>query len=275
MDFSNLKNCSSALIGGFNKIYALNGFRLPDNKSCFNKYLPLSRLVNQVNTSSLAFVSPQKWADTFETRYYHQGGYQCKTSNFVLPEIFCMCLTSKHAENEDAMWRMYAQKGEQMVRAYYNIDSLLNILDSDAVLNGYKVYIGEIIYTDKATIKALTPTKSNVFFGQQFEIENYLSLMCLKRGAYRYENEIRIFIVPEAPLKDNTAPQGLFKVNHLPSRKYVGRVVLSPYPPLSASWPTPDTYTILQQKKAAAQTSLPGILINASRFHEKCPKCRF
>ena len=43
MDFSNLKNCSSALIGGFNKIYALNGFRLPDDKSCFNKYLPLSR----------------------------------------------------------------------------------------------------------------------------------------------------------------------------------------------------------------------------------------
>lgn len=82
---------------------------------------------------------------------------------------------------------------------------------------------------------------------------------------------VRLYI----QIKDNTAPQGLFKVNHLPSLKYVDRVVLSPYPSLSASWPTPDTYTILKQKKAAAQTSLPGILINASQFHEECPKCRF
>ena len=271
MDFRDLKNCSSALIGGFKKIYALNGFKLPCDKSCFNKYLPMSRLENQVNASSLMFVSPQKWTDTFETRYYHQGGYQCKTSNFVLPEIFCMCLTSKHAENEDAMWRMYAQKGEQMLRAYYNIESLLSILDSDAVINGYKVYIGEIIYTDKTTIKALTPTKNNVFFHKPFVIENYLSLMCLKRGAYRYENEIRIFIVPEVPLKDNASPQVLFKVSHSPSHKYVDKVVLSPYPPFRASWP--DPYANMQRKKTIAKSRLPGILINASRFHENCPKC--
>lgn len=81
--------------------------------------------------------------------------------------------------------------------------------------------------------------------------------MCLTSKHAENEDAMSLKRVPSR--YDNAAPQRLFKV------------VLSPYPPFRASWPAP--YANMQRKKTLAKSRLPGILINASRFHEKCPKC--
>ena len=60
--------------------------------------------------------------------------------------------------------------------------------------NGCKVYVGKAIYLyDRNAILQLHK-QDNVFFPlNNFSIEHYLTLMCLKRKSFAFENEIRVF----------------------------------------------------------------------------------
>ena len=67
----------------------------------------------------------------------------------------------------------------------------------------------------------------NDYFPAVMTREHYLSLMLLKRKAFKYENEVRIFLVKKK------ISEKLLKVKcNYKATKIVSNVMLSPYPPV-------------------------------------------
>ena len=287
MEINQLHQCTAEPLKGFNRVFGLNGYQIPTDKDSICKYMPLKRLEADINNSRITFVSPYTWEDSFETRYYKLKGYSSKLG-FVEPTVFCMCLTGKHAANEDAFWRRYAPQNDHLVKVYFKIDDLFRILDSFAAKYNAEIYVGEAIYADKEHIKAITPTKNHTFFSSPFEMENYLSLMSLKRGAFRYENEVRIFVVFRDGVSDDSIVEnytskkaqekllfvGYSNSNVANNHSHIGEVRVSPYPITDANTPKPDTKTDLNNRGYDISKRLPGFKVTCSRLFEGYSKCR-
>ena len=80
-------------------------------------------------------------------------------------------------------------------------DKLLQLLDEYAELNGFEVYIGKVDYSfEKREIMSMHLASSphyKDYFPDVMSREHYLSLMLLKRKAFDYENEVRLFLVKD------------------------------------------------------------------------------
>ena len=288
MEINQLQDCRVELLKGFNRVYGLNGYQIPTDKESIYKYLPLKYLKADITKSRITFVSPNTWEDTFETRYYKLKHYNSKLA-FLEPTLFCMCLTSKQATNEDAFWRRYATQNDDLIKVHYNIKELFRILEAFATKHNAEIYAGEVIYTDKTSIELITPTKNKIFFPKPFELKHYLSLMSLKRRAFRYENEVRIFVVfnKDNDLNDtiveyadeNKEIEKLLFVEYsnndeINGCSHIGQVRVSPYPKSASKFPKPDKDTELVKRRNKISKSLKGIKVTRSMLFEPCPKCR-
>ncbi len=254
----------------YQHIYSLNNYTLPYDKNTYDKntydkYMPLSRVCK----NSVTFVSPSSWEDTFETRYYKADYHNI---GFSEPDIYCLCLTSKQATNEAAMWKMYAQAGEEMVKVRFNINNLLDSLESAAKQYGFDVYMGEVMYISAEEIRKKITQSNLKFFPKHtaFSLVHYLTLMSLKRLAFSFENEVRIFIVPaencRCELPANRLPINC--VNH------ISDVRVSPYPVLQESFPKSDGEGAQKVKQINALNALmmDKRRVQISHLYDKCPK---
>ena len=287
MEINQLHKCSAEPLKGFSQVFGLNSYQIPTDKDSIYKYIPLKYFETDINNHRITFVSPYTLEDSFETRYYKLKNYKSRLG-FVEPTIFCMCLTGKHAANEDAFWRRYAPQNDHLVKVHFKIDELFHILDSFAGRHKAEIYVGEAIYADKKQIDGITPTKGNIFFSNPFKMESYLSLMSLKRGAFRYENEIRIFVVFKDGISDdsiveyadkNKMQEKLLFVDYsnsgtTKSCPHIGQVRVSPYPITKAKIPAPDKDAVLDRRGKQIAKRLPGFNVTCSRLFEYCPKCK-
>ncbi|MCM1301676.1 MAG: DUF2971 domain-containing protein [Alistipes senegalensis] len=237
---------SSVIIGckphpKYDRVFLLNGLQLLEDRPFF-KYMCYDRLVNSVEASELVFVSPETWLDPFERRFW-------KTSfekyNYQQPEIACMCVTNKSATNEEAAWKMYADNKEKALRISFNRDTFLCALNKYAKENDCKIYIGKVIYTyNKKQIIGLH-NQVNPFFpnSNEFTDCHYLTLMCIKRKAFAFENEIRIFIV-----KRTLNWHGkLLKIPVIINNALIPRIVIGPLPPFGCNDPRQEIYKEMQK----------------------------
>lgn len=220
----------SKLVEGYSHIYMLNGYRFPKNKTTLYKYMPLNRLLDAISKKELVFVSPEVWYDPFEQLYH---GIDLSARGYKTEEIACMCLSEKSSTNEDASWRVYADSNNKCVRLSVEQDALLKLLDDYASKNGFTVYIGKVNYSfEKRTIKNLwncSIMESREYFPEKMKREHYLSIMLLKRKAFQYENEVRVFLVKDKIAFNNN----LLKLScNYKQLKLVSNVMLSPYPPV-------------------------------------------
>ena len=265
MRYTDLNSISKSTLPGYSRIYALNNYHFPPKKDVFHKYIPLGYLYDYISNDRITFVSPSTWNDPYETRYY-QLDY--KKIGYNEPSIFCMCLTDKQSQNEDAMWIRYARPGDEMVKINLVIEDLLDLLEAQGEKMDFNTYIGEVIYISKTGITGITK-KNSIFFPKNFDIEHYLTLMSLKRGAFAYENEIRIFIVPEDGY-DNL----LFHVLAPNITSIINKITVSPYPVVYNPFPNPDSMTYLNVRKTINEKTFTGIIVEASRLFEDCSKCK-
>lgn len=223
----------SSVLPGYSHIHMLNGYAFPKDKSTVFKYMPLDRLVKSVENNELVFVSPNAWYDPFEQLYY---GVDCSSRGYITEDIACMCVSEKSSTNEDASWRVYADSSDKAVRVSIDQTALLNLLEDYASTNGFKVYIGKVDYSfEKKEIKSLhTPSSVNhsTYFPNYMSREHYLSVMLLKRKAFQYENEVRIFLVKDKiDFRNNLLCVSCeYKKSHI-----ISNVMLSPYPPVRAN----------------------------------------
>lgn len=221
----------SSVIVGYPHIHLLNGYSFPKDKSTVFKYMPLDRFTTAVDERVLVFVSPETWYDPFEQLYYN---IDCSSKGFHTEEIACMCVSEKSSTNEDASWRVYAGTSNKTVRVSIERDVLLRLLNDYAARTGCAVYIGKVEYKyEKKEIKAIhrkTSPLYPLYFPDVMKREHYLSLMLLKRKAFSYENEVRIFLVKD------TIPFAANNIVRIPcdykATGLVSNVMLSPYPPI-------------------------------------------
>jgi len=166
-----------------------------------------------VQNKELVFVSPEKWRDPFERRFYKTD---YRRLGFSRPDIACMCSSSRSSTNEEASWKMYSGVNDKPLRLSIDYTILCKVLDQYAEDNNCKVYIGNVIYDFmKKEIESLHKPSGKdhaTLFPDSFDIEHYLSLMLIKRLSFQFENEVRLFIVREKPLD---MQQGLLKIENI------------------------------------------------------------
>lgn len=221
----------SRTLTGYPHVHMLNGYSFPKDKSTVFKYLPLDRFVKMVDKKELVFVAPVTWYDPFEQLYF---GVDCSSRGYVTEDIACMCVSEKSSTNEDASWKVYAGSNNKAVRISIEQDKLLRLLEDYAAANAFQVYIGKVEYSyEKKEIEKLHIASSphhDDYFPPAMKREHYLSLMLLKRNAFSYENEARIFLVKDSITFDANK---LLKIQcDYKATGIVSNVMLSPYPPV-------------------------------------------
>lgn len=224
---------TSKQLSSYPHIHMLNGYSLPKDKSAV-KYMPLDRFVKMVDENVMVFVSPETWYDPFEQFYFD---IDCSPKGYMTEKIACMCVSEKSSTNEDASWRVYSGSSDKAVRLSIELDGLLQLLENYAVTEGFEVYMGKVVYSfEKREIEKLHDASSpnyNEYFPAIMQREHYLSLMLLKRRAFRYENEVRIFLVKK------TISFDVNKLLKIPcdykTAGIISNVMLSPYPPIGRS----------------------------------------
>lgn len=160
------------------------------------KYMPLSRVLEMLREKKITFVYPELWQDPYETKYlktdYSLVGY---TQN----KIFCLCARMDNL-NEEASWKIYRNNQEPLIKVSIKTTNLFNYLKAFTERHQCKMYLSKINYRHSKTEIDQLYKKDHPLYKEFFinmDEEKYIKLMSLKRNAFNYENEMRLFIVPE------------------------------------------------------------------------------
>lgn len=255
----------------YDNIYLLNGY---NETKYLHKYITYNSFIEFVEKNMLIFVSPILWTDPFEHRFLNTD---YSKYHYKKPEIACMCTTRNISENEDAAWKIYINnQKEKGLRIRLNVVSLFSQLDKYAKENNCKIYIGEINYEfDRKEIEELHTDKNtffkNQFFTNPFTNDNYLSLLCLKRKSYKYENEIRIFIVSEEKILNHSK-----RILSIPIdiKSVIDRAVIAPLPPFNKLDPRfSEYYKIDEIERKSFYKMIKKILPSCEIFSSTLYKC--
>ncbi len=157
--------------------------------------MSFSRIMDVLINKELTFINPKLWKDPFEKMYLTTDYTEL---GFKQPQIYCFCVTTE-LKNEEAAWKIYSVKDERTMRCNIETKVLFEILSQFASENNFDIYFGNANY--KYTTKEISNIQfpeskyHNTYFSD-FSIIKYLNVMTIKRQAFEYENELRIFIVP-------------------------------------------------------------------------------
>lgn len=265
-------NACSEKLSGFNKVYTLNDYT---PKATLYKYIRYSYLESSINKSTITFVSPQLWEDPFERRFLLTD---YSSLNFHQPELACLCLTSDDINNEEAAWRLYApHPDEKLLRISIDTNYLLKQLDQFAIDNNCSVYLAAANYEFyRKEIENLHKEDPDDFHSQffpksKFNIACFLSLMSLKRKAFSYENEVRIFICNNNEQSLFTNEDFLLNVSFDFSKGLKG-ITIGPLRPFPKSDPRFDIYTKLcnienEHVAKKIRKMLPDVIVHSSTIY--------
>ena len=160
------------------------------------RYMPFSRVCGMLKNRQIAFVSPELWEDPFEKRFYDVKvvkNKDAKPKEYVaLPNMACLCFTSSSSENAEAFWSRSKTADEPYVRVVFDLYELLDALNSFADKHSARIYVAAAKYEFEHEIKNVH--KKWNFTEDKIE-QSYVRLMSLKRKAFSYERELRLFIV--------------------------------------------------------------------------------
>ena len=159
------------------------------------RYMNASHLLSDLKEQKLSFVSPELWNDPFEKLFFRES-IKIGQINY---SIRCICLTYDWIESEEAAW-LRAGENNETVRVDYDFEKLCSELNK---MKDVDFYFSVVDYSlsRKEIIKL-----SNDFRGGAWSpnsIDDYLNVMSLKRKAFTYENEIRLFLVKKQPIIGN------------------------------------------------------------------------
>ena len=169
------------------------------------KYMDVESAMYFLKTVTMSYVEPSSWYDPFEKRFYNADF--SAIPNFKKPKLFASCFTKK--SSNEASWVMYSYfkngLASKSIRFELNPAVYYDMLDSYGDLTKTRIIISDANYSlNEQTIKALhkrTCSKHSEYFSQ-FNIDKFINLMLIKRKAFEYEKEVRIFIVPTQDTPD-------------------------------------------------------------------------
>lgn len=165
----------------------------------FFKYIDIESLLTMLQSGRMVYVEPSHWYDPFEKLFY-EADYTAL--GFDKPKVFCSCFTRK--PTNEAAWIMYShfRKGLASRSAKLELDPIVyyDFLETHGILTNSQIYIANVDYSlSEQTIKKLhlkTSKKHDKYF-RDFSLEKFIKLLLIKRKAFEYEQEIRIFIIKD------------------------------------------------------------------------------
>lgn len=163
------------------------------------KYMPASRVLDIIEKEphQIGFVSPDLWYDPYETKFLNTD--YTMLDGYKQPKIYCFCARMDNL-NEEASWKIYKKENEPLLRlSIRTIDFLLS-LDKFAREHTCDLYFSKVDYKLKRKeIDGLYLPSSPYFhdYFDGFNDKQYVRVMSLKRWAFNYENEYRIFVIPK------------------------------------------------------------------------------
>lgn len=218
------------------------------------QYRTFHYVYKDIDKQTFAFISPKKWKDPFE-------------KNSLLDEnIFCICTKYLSSINEEASWTQYSIDADTpLVRLSYKFDELIDLLNQLGLHHQVDFYIGVIDYSlDRKNISKQIAHYKRI--SNSLTIDDKLSLMCLKRSAFAYEKEIRIFAVPKCNNKNTNkwVNEEVMTLSLKPINKnwnsIIGSIILPPLRPIND---TQTTFESLQKIiNAGMEDYLNAILSN-------------
>lgn len=178
------------------------------------KYMDLESAIISLTNGSIRFVEPHTWQDKFEGRFYNASFAQVKGAAGHTPPVLACCLT--HASVNEASWKVYSYRktglGAHCVQFKINKKLFREAVAKSA--KGFSLYEGMTSYElddyqiqhlhERYTQNGTEKELFKEFFGN-FDLSSYLSLLLIKRQAFRHEEEVRYFLVPE---EDETEMRG-------------------------------------------------------------------
>lgn len=260
--FDGLKNC---FVNKNKDRMTMKWFDRPD--PTISRYMPYITFKKSVNDNCLLFVSPEKWTDPFEKIYLHAhlSGFP-NIKDFIPPKVACLCFTRHLTGNSDAFWKSFKKDiNQQLVRVEFSLKSLLVQLCSK--LKNIHIYVSAIDYSlEQQKIKQpslFLPSIINLNDNKKIDQEElFIKMLSYKRMSYEYENEIRIFLVPNGNKEIQFQDNGVFRIKEFDYAAAVKKVWIEPFP---SGWIT--------KAKAKEQMPLLSSRINRSGIYKTQKPC--
>ena len=191
-----MEQLKSKPLRGYKKIVRL-GEKMENQVYSFYKYMNAQRAIEFLESGDYYFVEPIEWADPYEKRFY-TADYS--SLRYTPKQCFCTCLT--HKISSEAAWKMYRNNNgglaDRSIRFEFNRKTLFKALEDNISIE--KIYFGNVNYeyTTKeiSELHHLRNPEYDKYFSQ-IDDEKFLHLLLIKRKAFNYESEMRLFILPE------------------------------------------------------------------------------
>jgi hypothetical protein len=159
------------------------------------KYMTLDAFLTSLYCKSWRFFEPSKWNDKFEQRFYC-ANYTFPEAIGNTPQLFASCLTRKR--NSEAAWKVYSH-GQGLGAHCIQLELDIVELRKQLRASGFRFEEMPVEYKNEKVILNLhkkgAPSYNEYF--SSFTLDSFLRLLSLKREAYEYEKELRLFIIPK------------------------------------------------------------------------------
>lgn len=158
------------------------------------KYMTLDAFLSSLYCKSWRFFEPSKWNDRFEQRFYC-ANYVMQSAQGNTPQLFATCLTLE--KNSEAAWKVYS-RSQGYVSHCLQLELDIDKLRAQMWKSGYRFEEKRVEYKNENVILNLHK-KSSLYYSRYFNpfsFDSFLNLLVLKRDAYEYEKELRLFIIP-------------------------------------------------------------------------------
>jgi hypothetical protein len=150
------------------------------------RFLPLERLLESMQTSKIAFVSPKKWNDPFDNFLFRQNIQNKRT---FINKLYVLCFT--HNSHSQAYWKTCAPEG-YCVRLKINTREFLSLMLNEK----NRVWLGKMKYLKETRlVEELQNTNGLKEAIESDKINDvFIKTFLLKRMPFKYEEESRIIV---------------------------------------------------------------------------------
>ena len=197
-----------------------------DSSLRLSRYMRISNVIETAE-GQLRFDVPTRWADPFEKLFYQN----IVTVGNKTYHVVCLCFINDVNEGEESLWHVHGdinnnykkRLADFKVRASFNVQTLCKSLSKTNTNTTF--YFAPIDYSlTRDQILQRYQNRKNVPYAT---IEEFIDDMLVKRKAFSYENEMRLFAVSEKPfnIENNFCLMKLKKV-----KSVITSVTLPPIP---------------------------------------------
>lgn len=166
------------------------------------KYMTIDAFLTSMYSGNWRFFEPSKWNDRFEQRFYC-ARYTFPAAIGNTPQVFATCVT--RVKNSEAAWKVYSH-GQGLGAHCLQIELDIVELRKQLRASGHRFEEKAIAYENENMILDLHKKRKphyNKYF-VPFSLDKFLRLLSLKRDAYTYEQELRLFVIPNMVGKRNS-----------------------------------------------------------------------